>query len=108
MSGFHFGIPFLINSELSEVQKNTLLTQLKKYFKILRYNWLSNNNLEKLTKNENLKKFENYDFDFLNLDQDFKDHKIFENLYFIDLNCIKILPSKIVQIFARKTMLLIK
>ena len=69
LSGFHFGIPFLINSELSEVQKNTLLTQLKKYFKILRYNWLSNNNLEKLTKNENLKKFENYDFDFLNLDQ---------------------------------------
>ena len=108
LSGFHFEIPFLINSELSEVQKNTLLTQLKKYFKILRYNWLSNNNLEKLTKNENLKKFENYDFDFLNLDQDFKDHKIFENLYFIDLNCIKILPSKIVQIFARKTMLLIK
>ena len=62
----------LINSELSEVQKNTSTNSTQKYFKILRYNWLSNNNLEKLTKNENLKKFENYDFDFLNLDQDFQ------------------------------------
>ncbi len=108
LTGFHYGVPFLINSGLSDIQKNTLLIQLKKYFKILKYNWLSNNNLEKLIKNDNFKKFENYDFDFLSLDQDFKNDEIFENLYFIDLNYIKILPSKIVQILAKKTIFLIK
>ncbi len=108
LTGFHYGIPFIVNPELTDVQKNTLILQIKKYFKILKYNWLSNHNLEKLTKSENYKKFKNYDFDFLSLDQDFKNDEIFNNLYFIDLNYVKVLPKKILQILAKKTTLLIK
>ena len=89
LTGFHYGIPFLLNPKLSEIQKKETLLQIKKYFRVLNYNWLSEYNLKKLIQNDNFKKFQNYNFDFLQSDQNFEDNEILENLYFIDLNDIK-------------------
>lgn len=108
LRGFHYGIPFFINKNLTEIQKNNLLSEIRKYFNVLRYNWLSNENLEKLTQPENIKKFNNYNFDFLNLDQENKNNDNLKNLYFIDLNSIKILPVAIIKNFVKKIRLLIK
>ena len=105
LTGFHYGIPFIINYELTDVQKVNLLTLMKKYFRISKYNWLSTSNLKKLTQQQNLDKFENYDFDFLDQDQDYTNDKIFENLYFIDLNFIKILPNRFIKTLAKKLFL---
>ena len=108
LCGFHYGIPFFINKNLTEIQKNNLLSEIRKYFHVLRYNWLSNENLEKLIQPENIKKFNNYNFDFLNLDQENKNNDNLKNLYFIDLNSIKILPVTIIKNFVKKIRLLIK
>tara|TARA_Y100000389_G_C17470580_1_gene530181 strand:+ start:525 stop:1751 length:1227 start_codon:yes stop_codon:yes gene_type:complete len=104
LTGFHYGVPFIINNELSDVQKNTLLWDIKKYFKITKYNWLSTSNLKKLKQEQNLEKFENYDFNFLDLD--YANDKIFENLYFIDLNYLKIFPNIVIKSLSKKLLLL--
>ena len=108
LSGFNYGIPFIINSELKENQKKDVISQVKKYFIVRKYNWLTTDNLKKLKDVENFKKFHNYNFDFLSISDDEEDDKIISNIYFIDLNYIKTLPNFIIKIFAKKTKFLIK
>lgn len=108
LSGFNYGIPFIINSELKENQKKDVISQVKKYFIVRKYNWLTTDNLKKLKDVENFKKFHNYNFDFLSINGDEEDDKIISNIYFIDLNYIKTLPNFIIKIFAKKTKFLIK
>jgi len=108
LTGFHYGIPFLLNPKISEIKKKETMLLIKKYFRVLNYNWLSEENLRKFIQNDNFKKFQNYNFDFLQSDQNFDDNEILENLYFIDLNDIKYLPKIIIKIFINKIKSLIK
>ena len=108
LTGFHYGIPFLINPKIPEIQKKETILLIKKYFRVLNYNWLSEDNLRKLIQNDNFQKFQNYNFDFLQSDQNFEDNEILKNLYFIDLNDIKYLPKTIIKIFIKKIKSLIK
>ena len=100
--GFHYGVPFIINNKLTEIQKNNFLSEIGKYFKVLSYNWLYTENLEKLTQLENLKKFNDYKFDFLNLGKENKNDDDLKNLYFIDLNFLKVLPIIIIKYLVKK------
>ena len=43
----------------------------------------------------------------LGIYQDYTNDKIFENLYFIDLNFIKILPNIVIKTLSKKLLLLI-
>ena len=108
LTGFHYGIPFLINPKLSEIQKKETLLHIKTYFRVLNYNWLSEYNLKKLIQNDNFKKFQNYNFDFLESDKNFENNEILGNIYFIDLNYIKFFPKILIKIFIKKIQSLIK
>lgn len=102
LTGFHYGIPFLLNPKIPDIQKKETILLIKKYFRVLDYNWLSEGNLRKFIQDDNFKKFQNYNFDFLQPDQNFEEYDILGNLNFIDLNDIKYLPKVIIKSSIKK------